>query len=156
MDGNKNAILKIRVKDEMQDKLDIIETYMRRVKDNPEQFYSQGSLVNQAIDYFMEQKGISHKHMESNKLQNEKQVLKHMRVDTNIPKSVRSNIKNLCKGMVEENMIEKKPKIQEFLSILIKDYVQANPQLKQYMNIDENLKQRIEIENIKNKRYGLR
>jgi hypothetical protein len=144
----------IEIKDETYDKIKRVDDYMRISKKEGGRFRSINSIIESVIDFIVDYKGITDKELQPKEIDSKKNMLSYEgRLDNNLSKELKKQLKSVAKGMVKENMINSKPTYNEFLEILLRDYVKSNPQLEKYIHIDEILHIQFQVNKMRDREW---
>ncbi len=157
----KNVIIKItlgsraRVNEQTIERLEKLSKYLIQERQD-DKFYSQDTLINEALSYFFESKGIKDDVFTSKEVKEDKNMLEYMSINTHVTKSIRHDIRIIGKFLKKEGIVEceKRPTVNQVVEHLITYFKHSNPEINSMLDERQYLAQKSIISRERERRRG--
>ena len=98
-------------------------------------FYSEDYVLNRLMNKYLKQIGIQQ--MDSNIKESDiepmESYLKRNRIDVDLPKVTKEDLKGLSKALLEKKIVDRKLSYTDVVDLLLRKYLEQYPELKQYL-----------------------
>jgi len=124
-----------RIKLVTKEKLKFVIKCMKMKDESLNSFYSEDYVLNRLMNKYLKQIGIQQ--MDSNIKESDiepmESYLKRNRIDVDLPKVTKEDLKGLSKALLEKKIVDRKLSYTDVVDLLLRKYLEQYPELKQYL-----------------------
>lgn len=109
---------------------------MKIRNDEMDAFYSEVYVINHVLTKYFKSIGVNDQ-MESDiserSIKSNESFLKRYRIDTNIPESMKDDLKALSEALLKEKMVDRKLSYHDLVNMMFKKYLEDYPKIKEHL-----------------------
>lgn len=131
---------------------------MKMKDESMNSFYSENYVLNRLMGTYLKQIGIEE--MDSNIKESDiepmESYLKRNRIDIDLPKVTKEDLKGLSKALLEKKIVDRKLSYTDVVDLLLRKYLEQYPELKQYLLQYRYIKKQMGVKELEKKKQDER